>query len=76
MPGIPTKCENPACPGPPNTVATYKHVHGALTKTWSAAALGPTAEGLPYPSPCPSDGTMCNAASVRCTTCGWTKQYS
>ena len=75
MPGVNTRCENPACINPTNTVATYRHVHVVGSKTWTAPAYGPTGDSAPFPQPCPNDGVSCAAISVKCNTCGWTKQY-
>jgi hypothetical protein len=75
MNGVRTKCENPACINPTNTVATYRHVHGAVAKTWTAAAYGATEDSAPHPTPCPNDGTPCPPVSIKCNSCGWTKQY-
>ena len=75
MPGVKIKCGNPACINPTNTVATYKHMHGALAKIWTAAAYGPTPDSAPFPQPCPDDDVSCAAISVKCNSCGWTKSY-
>lgn len=75
MPGVDTKCENPACLSPYQVVATYRHDHGPLAKTWTAPAVGPTPTSTPFPQPCPNDGVSCQPVSAKCSTCGWTKQY-
>ena len=69
------RCEGTACTNPTNTTATYRHAHGMVSRTWTAPALGPTPNGIPHPQPCPNDGVSCPAVSVKCNTCGWTKQY-
>jgi hypothetical protein len=75
MPDISIKCENPACLNPTNTVATYRHAHGLVTKTWVVPAVGPTPDSTPHATPCPNDGTPCPPVSIKCNSCNWTKQY-
>ena len=73
MPGVPIVCGSKGCTGP--VVATYSHAHGAVTRTWTAPAVGPKPDGMPYPQPCPDDGAMCAATQVKCDSCGWTKVF-
>jgi hypothetical protein len=66
------KCPNCASE---NTWAQYAHdpcPNAPSGKTtWEAPAEGPTPDGMPYPSPCPTplDGTMTAASSVTCRDC-------
>jgi len=75
MPGVRITCQQPSCINPTNTTATYQHACLTGPKTWTAPAYGPTPDGTPHPSPCPNDGTPSPAISVKCNTCGWTKEY-
>jgi hypothetical protein len=75
MPDVNIKCGNPACPGPSNTVATYRHACGVAPTTWTAPAVGPKPDSAPQPTPCPNDGTPCPPFSIKCTTCKWARQY-
>jgi DNA-directed RNA polymerase subunit RPC12/RpoP len=66
------KC--PQC-GSEDTWAKYVHdpcPNSTTGKTeWEVAAEGATPDGMPFPKPCPTplDGTMTNAAEVRCGNC-------
>jgi len=75
MPGVNITCGNPACTNPTNTIATFRHVHMVGPKEWPAPAVGPTTKSAPFPQPCPDDNVPCPAISVKCNSCGWTKQY-
>lgn len=58
---------------PPNVMAHYKHVVPGTTTIheWDKApSEGPTPDSAPYPQPCPTDHTMTNAVSIKCSDCG------
>ena len=73
MPAITCRGEN--CPNRNDRVATYRHLHETETMERTVPALGPTPNSVPFPQPCPNDGTPCEAAVVACRSCGWTREY-
>jgi hypothetical protein len=76
MPRVRLICENPAqqC-GSTDTYALYRHVHSTGNREWEQPGWGPTPTGLPFPDPCPDDGTQCPAVQLRCNKCAYVKYY-
>jgi hypothetical protein len=58
----------PTCRATPCT-AYYEHAHmmPPSPKTWQKTpATGPNQDGLPFPDPCPTDGTLVPAKKLTC----------
>jgi len=67
---MPTECSN--CHGT-NVTAHYQHVvpGTSVNHHWEKfPSDGPIPTGAPYPDPCPTDDTSCNAVYTLCNECG------